>query len=308
MWHEDELFIMLCGWFILHSKAKKRKKRRQHRYWVPANPEDWKKVANGYNTMWNFPMCIGSMDGKHVIIESPKYSGSEFFNYKGTFSIVLFAIVDASYNFIFVYVGCQGRISDGGVFKNTGFAKALERDMLNLPQKAALSGREKLVPYVLLADDAFPLSQNIMKPYAGHQERGSRQRIFNYRLSRARRVVENVFGILASVFRVLRKPMLLEPDKVEKVVQTCVLLHNYLRRDVESKDRYTPPGSFDFEHLDSGTVSGGLWRNDPEPCHSLLPIRRIARKPIQEAREIRDEFSEYFISDLGQVPWQSQYA
>ncbi|CAH2018576.1 unnamed protein product [Acanthoscelides obtectus] len=57
---------------------------------VPANPEDWKKVANGYNTMWNFPMCIGSMDGKHVIIESPKYSGSEFFNYKGT--LVLYCL------------------------------------------------------------------------------------------------------------------------------------------------------------------------------------------------------------------------
>lgn len=249
------------------------------------------------------------MDGKHVVIQSPKYSGSEFFNYKGTFSIVLFAIVDANYNFIFVYIGCQGRISDGGVFKSTGFAKALNRQMLNLPELSVLPGREKPIPHVFVADDAFPLSLNIMKPFSGHQERGSRQRIFNYRLSRSRRVVENVFGILASVFRVLRKPMLLEPDKVEKIVQTCVLLHNYLRRNPESKDNYNPPGSFDMEDLDSGTIiTPGSWRKDTEPHQSLLPLRRVARKPLQEAKEIRDEFSEYFISDIGQVPWQLNYA
>ncbi|KAG5863504.1 hypothetical protein JTB14_017427 [Gonioctena quinquepunctata] len=234
-------------------------------------------------------MCIGSMDGKHIVIQSPKFSGSEFFNYKETFSIVLFAIVDENYNFTYVYVGCQGRISFGGVFESTGFAKALNKSVLNLP------------------DDAFPLTTNIMEPYAGHQDRGSRQRISNYRLSRARRVVENVFGTLASVFRVLRKPMLLEPSKAEKVL-ACVFLHNYLRHNVEAEDIYTPPGSFDVEDSYTGTIIPGQWRIDRKSIQSLLPLKNVARKSPHDAKEVRDEFSEYFISEIGQVSWQLKHA
>lgn len=80
------------------------------------------------------------MDGKHVVIEAPTHSGSEFFNYKGTFSIVLFAIVDASYNFIYVNIGCQGRISDGVVFKGTRFQKLIKDASLNLPYRPILPG------------------------------------------------------------------------------------------------------------------------------------------------------------------------
>lgn len=227
---------------------------------MPSNEDEWKKVAWDYEKIWNFPHCVGAMDGKHVVIESPILSGSEFYNYKGTFSLVLFAVVDANYNFIYVSIGYQGRISDGGVFKSTSFQKLMENCSLNLPDKSVLPGRNKLSPYVFVADDAFPLSPCILKPYSGHQDKGSKNRIFNYRLSRARRVVENVFGIMASIFRVFRKPMLLQPEKVEKVVLACVHLHNYLRKSSSSKNTYTPPGAFDSEQLDTGTIERGTWR------------------------------------------------
>ena len=99
----------------------------------------------------------------------------EFYNYKGTESIVLMAIVDANYCFIYVNVGCQGRISDGGVFRNTEFYRKLENNDLYIPQDEALPGRTIPVPYTLVADDAFPLTIHTMKPYATDLNKGPRK-------------------------------------------------------------------------------------------------------------------------------------
>lgn len=81
-----------------------------------------------YEETWNFPHCLGAIDGKHIQLQAPIGSGSEYFNYKNTFSVVLMAVVDANYNFIYANVGCQGRISDGGVFRNTSFSKLLDEN------------------------------------------------------------------------------------------------------------------------------------------------------------------------------------
>ncbi|XP_069362106.1 uncharacterized protein [Maniola hyperantus] len=86
---------------------------------VPRNTEDWKKVAKEFERRWNFPNCIGAVDGKHIEIEKPLNSGSYYFNYKKTFSIVLMAIVNANYQFMMVDIGANGRMSDGGTLKNT---------------------------------------------------------------------------------------------------------------------------------------------------------------------------------------------
>jgi hypothetical protein len=134
-------------------------------------------------------------------------SGSDFFNYKSNFSIVLLALVDGNYNFIFADVGCQGRISDGGIFKNCTLHSMLTEKTLGSPLPEELPGRHVKLPYFFVAVSAFALGENIMRSYPGNHPTGSPKRIFNYRLNRARRVVKNAFGIVSAVFRVLRKPV-----------------------------------------------------------------------------------------------------
>ena len=78
--------------------------------------------------------------------------------------------------------------------------------------------------YFFIGDEAFHLRENLMKVYPGQHPKGSKERIFNYRICRARRVVENVFCLESSVFRVLRNPVLLEPEKDQLVAMTVACL------------------------------------------------------------------------------------
>lgn len=269
---------------------------------MPQDESAWREVAKTFDK-WDYPQCVGAMDGKHINLQAPIHSGSEYFNYKNFFSIVLFAVVDGNYNFIYANVGCQGRISDGGVFNAAHFKKCLDENKMHLPSTHVLSGQSEALPFVFVADDAFPLAVNVMKPFPGAHGKGSKERVFNYRLSRARRVSENVFGILTSVFRVLRKPMLLEPDTATKIVLAIIYLHNFLRKS-SSKSIYNPPGTFDRECSDTGEISNGVWRRDESNFSGMRTMKKIARKSRIDAEDVRNKYAEYFISLEGSVPFQ----
>jgi len=88
--------------------------------------EQWKAIAKDFCNIWNFPNCIGAVDGKHVNIEASANSGSVYFTYKKTVSIILLALVDANYNFIMIDVGSFGRSSDGGIFSHSALGKVLK--------------------------------------------------------------------------------------------------------------------------------------------------------------------------------------
>jgi len=272
---------------------------------LPQNSEQWLKICQEFNEKWNFPHCLGAIDGKHIVIQSPNKSGTEYFNYKDTFSIVLMALVDANYNFIFVDVGCQGRISDSGVYRNTAMWKKFENGQLMLPADEPLDAETNIMfPYVFVVDSAFALNKHMMKPYSGVHDKGNGKRVFNYRLSRARRVVENAFGIMASVFRVFRRPILLNPDKVTNVTMTCALLHNFLRKSKTLSSNYCPQGTFDSEK--EGEIIPGSWRQTHNNEGSFLPIRRIPRRSPSDGKEVRELFTNYFMTN-GAVSWQNNF-
>ena len=115
---------------------------------------DWKAISKEFENLWNFPHCIGAIDGKHVAIECPKLSGIQHFNYKGFFSVVLLAIWDTKYCFDF---GQYGSTNDGSVFRSSDLYKAFEENKFNVPAPTEAGGFEDPLPYFLLGDEIFPL-------------------------------------------------------------------------------------------------------------------------------------------------------
>ena len=166
---------------------------------LPKSPQEWKAIAKEYEEKWNLPHCVGAIDGKHIRITSPKKSGSLYYNYKKYFSVLLLGVVDADYKFIYADVGAVGSQSDAGVFAQTHLYNLIDHMEINLPEAECLPNDPDGMPvdYFIAGDEAFALKTWMQKPYP---DRGLtvEERIFNYRLSRGRRVVENAFGILAA--------------------------------------------------------------------------------------------------------------
>lgn len=246
---------------------------------------------------WQFPHCIGALDGKHIEIQPPYGSGTNFYNYKGTRSVVLTAIADADYQFIYIAVDTKPQVSDGAVWNDCSFNKCLELNNAGLPGRATLKNSTKRLPYVFVADNAFPLKEYLLKPFPSRSQTDE-QRIFSYRLSRARRTIENALGIMGSRFRVLNTRIALSPQKVETVVLACAALHNFLQK--LDPNEYQQLGSMDEENFNSGTIERGSWRNDTR----MVPLQRsMTKNPNIHSKRLRDQFCHYFNNE-GQVPWQ----
>ncbi|KAG0713730.1 Protein ALP1-like [Chionoecetes opilio] len=151
---------------------------------LPTTSAEWQEVASGFSNVWQFPNCIGALDGKRFLVIKPDNTGAEYFDYKSHHSVIMLALVDASYKFLYIDVGAQGRASDAGVWDKCNLKKYIEDKKLQVPSESPLPYSSTQSPFVIVGDDAFPLKTYMMKPYPGKNLTGD-QRIFNYRLSRA---------------------------------------------------------------------------------------------------------------------------
>lgn len=252
-------------------------------YMKQPTEEDWIKIEQKFKTKANFPHCLGAIDGKHIRIVKPSLSGSNFFNYKHFFSMVLMAVADAEYCFSYINVGSYGRFNDSNVLKSTIFGQQLYLGNLNIPKLRSLSSNSVApCPFVFVADEAFALSTNILRPFP-KKSLTEEKKIFNYRLSRARRYVECAFGIMSNKWRILHRALDVDIEFADCIVKACCILHNFVRR----RDGYNFEESLtcDMESI---------------PAQGL--------RATTHGVKVRDTFMNYFCSDEGSVPWQNKYA
>ena len=99
----------------------------------PETKQDWLKIAEEFERIWNMPHCIGALDGKHISIIAPRNSGTLFHNYKAFFSLILMAACDAHYCFTLIDVGEYGSNNNSGVLWNSEMGKRFRDGEMNLP-------------------------------------------------------------------------------------------------------------------------------------------------------------------------------
>ncbi|KAL7376912.1 hypothetical protein ABVT39_018301 [Epinephelus coioides] len=167
------------------------------------------------------------------------------------------------------------------------FGIGMEAKTLQVPADCLLPGsvHQGPMPYTMVGDAAFPLKTYLMRPFPG-QRLGRWKKVFNYRLSRARMVVECAFGILAARWRVLYTRISMKPENADAVVMAVCILHNYLLNPAENQ-RWLDEAEERGERLRDARNMGG-------------------NRGCRDAYDVREKLSAFFISPEGSVPWQDR--
>ncbi|XP_048755473.2 uncharacterized protein LOC125666342 [Ostrea edulis] len=265
---------------------------------APSTPDGWRQLSDGFYWRWNFPHCLAAIDGKHVAIRKPPLSGSLYYNYKGFFSIILLAIVDSDYKFVWCDVGGYGSSGDAQIYNNSEFKELVEDGSVNFPNPDPLPHDNVDMPYFLVGDDAFSLAKNMMKPY-GQRDLSREQRILNYRLSRARLVSENAFGIISNRFQILASKMNHLPSTARLIVKTCCILHNLMRMHYPVMNN----ALIEHDEIRGNPVPGARRRG--RNLHDTVIVTGNNNQN-KDGKKIRNLLKHWCNSEVGSVPWQDR--
>ncbi|XP_050724594.1 uncharacterized protein LOC127002554 [Eriocheir sinensis] len=229
----------------------------------PTTPEEWNEVAPQFSTRWNYHNCGGALDDKHVGIRKPDNAGSQYFNYKKFHSVILLALADAQYRFLYVDVGAEGGAGDAGTWSRCNLLIAIEKSRIGFPRGNKLPNDNIQVPFHIIGDDAFSLKTWLMKPFA-HLSQVHHERVFNYRLSRARRVVENAFGLLQMRWRIFGTTINLRPTVVRVITLCACVLHNLILQ-------HQPPVLHHIDREDQNyNLVPGSWKEQENLMQRLI--------------------------------------
>ncbi len=209
------------------------------------------------------------------------------------------AMVGPDYQFLWVDVGVNGTCSDAQIFNGCSLKQAIERERLGVPPAEPLSHDD--MPYYIVGDDVFTLKPWLMKPYSMKSLEYDK-RIFNYRLSRARRIVENAFGIMANRWQCLFTMMRQDPATMVDIVLSSCVLHNILRKECPSIHN----NLVDVEDAEHNIIPG-QWRQGQQLEDDMFrPQARENPNVTKEAQAQRDYLKAYFMSGIGKVSWQDK--
>lgn len=267
----------------------------QSKFLIEAIPEPTKEIlkenAKRFYDRWNFPNCVGVIDGKHVRIVCPAKTGSLHYNYKEFFSIVLLAIVDADCKFIAVDVGAYGREGDSGIFNRSTFGKKISNKTFDFSPPTELPGTDNSVPHVIVGDEAFTLQENLMRSYPRKNTQNDRRKaIYNYRHSRARRTTENTFGLMATYFIIFHSPIFAKTTTIDSIVVVSCILHNFM-----CNEKILAP------------IESTIQDTENIICPpSLISVSSTRSRNNQIAYDIREKFTDFF-NGIGRVDWQDDY-
>ncbi|XP_077509345.1 uncharacterized protein LOC144120619 [Amblyomma americanum] len=186
-------------------------------------PNEMNEHVSEFYAMTGFPQAMGALDGCHFPLSPPHLNAEDYRNYKGWYSVILLAVVDHKYRFRYVSAGSPGRCHDSHVYSQSDLAETVERPLFKTPV-TVINGTA--VPPIILCDQAFALTGHLMKPFPHNGPLQEEKRLFNYHLSKTRRIVENAFGRMKARFRYTMKRMECEIRHVPVIIRACCTLNN----------------------------------------------------------------------------------
>lgn len=296
---------------------------------MPQTEAEWKQVAHNFELKWQFHKCLGIVGGKHIMVakksektgessaqqatpvstptatptatpaHSPRTTQQNGHNNNQNYSsAILMAIVNDNFEFIYMSISANSRPNDSGIWESSNFNCKLQSNALNIPTDYSVHGSDCKLPYVFIGDKSFPLRNNLLRPFA---IRGLPydEKIFNYRLARARRVIENTFAVLTSRFQCFNKPIAMDENRVDVILLAACTLHNYLLRNAHD---YVDLMVLDYEDTDTGTIIRGSNRIESA---ALLDLSLTTTSTTNNGKIVRNEFKKFFVNS-GKVSFQDR--
>jgi len=218
---------------------------------------------------------------------------------------LLLAISDANYRFIYADICTLNRHNDQSLVVHSKLRDCLANNTLGIPSPAVIHEQE--MPYFLAGNESFSLEEWLMTPYPTADSIA--EEVYNYRLNRCRRVIDNAFGVLAARWRIFSRPIRADATTTDLIIRACIGLHNFLISTENGS--YIPLGFVDSESPDG--LTEGEWRhevkNDTQPAMTCPAYQVNNTECSVASRLARKTLTDYVNSDEGshKRPWQLEW-